>query len=57
MMIIVIRRCLAISYHAVKGYSLLSWEAAAVKFPSTAPVLRRLLGSSLRKGEIMALSL
>lgn len=29
MMIIVIRKCLAISYHSVKCYSLLSWEAIA----------------------------
>lgn len=38
MMIIVIRKCLAISYHAVKCYSLLSREAAAAaaaNFPST----------------------
>ena len=54
-MIIVIRKCLAISYHAVKCYSLLSWEATAAKFPSTTPVLRRLAGSSLR--EIISLSL
>lgn len=35
MMIIVIRKCLAISYHAVKSYSLLGREAASAKFPST----------------------
>lgn len=34
MMIIVIRKCLAISYHAVKCYSLLSREAGMAKFPS-----------------------
>lgn len=34
-MIIVIRKCLAISYHAVKCCSLLSREAARANFPST----------------------
>jgi len=56
MMIIVIRKCLAISYHAVKRYCLLHQEATAAKFPSTSPALGRLIGSSVRR-EIVSLSL
>lgn len=51
MMIIVIRKRLAISYHAVKCYSPGAAGLGNERFPSTAPALSSLSTAGVRKGD------
>ena len=52
MMIIVIRKCLAMSHHAVECCSLLSWEAIAEQLPPTDPSAEKACWQQLEEARL-----